>query len=140
MSGGKGKGGKGKSTASSRAQTSHSKRAGLNFPVGRIKRFLKHNVRHRTRVSSKAAIYLAAVMEYLTAELLDLAGIAAKQLNVKRITPRHLQLAIRGDEELDQLVKATISGGGVMPTISKNRMLKVEVDKQKKRTKKTPKA
>jgi len=139
MSGGKGKGGKGKSALRSDSQKSHSARAGLIFPVGRIKRFLKHNVRGKTRVSSKAAVLLAGVMEYLTQELLDLAGYAAKQLNVKRITPRHLQLAIRGDEELDQLVRATISGGGVMPNVTKNRMLKVELDKQKKRTKK-PKA
>merc|ERR1712229_37806 len=107
-----GKGGKTKTKAKSR-----SSRAGLQFPVGRIHRLLRKG-NYAERVGAGAPVYLAAVMEYLAAEVLELAGNAARDNKKTRIIPRHLQLAIRNDEELNKLLAGvTIAQGGVLPNI-----------------------
>ena len=115
-SGGKGgKGGRGK-TDGKKSQTKSSK-AGLQFPVGRISRFLKKG-KFATRVGAGAPVYLAAILEYLTAEILELAGNAARDNKKTRIIPRHIQLAVRNDEELNKLFGGvTIAQGGVLPNI-----------------------
>ena len=115
--GGKGgKGGRGKIGGSKKSQTKSSK-AGLQFPVGRISRFLKKG-KYATRVGAGAPVYLAAILEYLTAEVLELAGNAARDNKKTRIVPRHIQLAVRNDEELNKLFGGvTIAQGGVLPNI-----------------------
>lgn len=114
--GGKGKSGKAKTTSSK--AVSKSSKAGLQFPVGRVGRLLRH-AHYTERVGAGAPVYLAAVLEYLAAEVLELAGNAAKDNKKTRIVPRHILLAIRNDEELNKLLSnATIAEGGVLPNIS----------------------
>ena len=112
---GKGKGGRGKSKGGK--SQSRSSRAGLQFPVGRCSRYLRRG-RYAPRVGGGAPVYMAAVLEYLCAEILELAGNAARDNKKSRIIPRHIQLAVRNDEELNKLMGGvTIAAGGVLPNI-----------------------
>ena len=101
---GKGKGGaakaKGKKAAGGKTK---SAKAGLIFPVSRVGRLLKSG-NYAKRVGGAAPVYLAAVLEYLVAESVELAGNAARDNKKARIIPRHIQLAIKNDEELNNLL------------------------------------
>lgn len=106
------RGGKKKTT-----KTSRSAKAGVIFPVGRMLRYIKRG-HPKYRIGVGAPVYMAAVLEYLTAEILELAGNAARDNKKGRVTPRHILLAIANDEELNQLLKGvTIASGGVLPNI-----------------------
>ncbi len=120
--------GKGKRRPARAAPVNLSTRAGLRFPVGRIRRYLKKG-RYAGRVSLQAPVYLAAVLEYLTAELLEGAG--NKLRKTKRITPREIQLAILQDPELQRMFgHVTIARGGVDPQI--NPVLLAKNEKQRR--------
>jgi len=96
---------------------SRSSRAGLKFPVGRVHRYLRKG-HYAARVGGDAPVFLAAAMEYFSADILELAGNVARDNKRKRITPRHVELAISNDYELSTLFNdVTIVGGGVAPNI-----------------------
>lgn len=122
---GKGKDARGKKTGGSKTR---SAKAGLTFPVGRVGRLLKKG-RYAKRIGAGAPVYMAAVLEYLVAELLELAGNAARDNKKTRIIPRHIQLAVKNDEELNKhLGRATIAAGGVLPNVHAA-LLKKKADK-----------
>lgn len=140
-----------------------SGRAGLQFPVGRVHRLLRKG-NYCERIGAGAPVYLAAILEYLSAEIMELAGNAAKdnkksrylydglQIEKKyvwkesaklfwiiillycyRVTPRHVMLAVKNDDELKNLLKGVIiSQGGVMPNIPVQLLpRKSKIDKNK---------
>jgi histone H2A len=116
-------------------------KSNLTFPVGRVGRLLRKG-RYSKRVSAGAAVFLAATLEYLTAETLELASKTVAK-GSKRITPRALTLAIRHDADLGSLLQnVTISRGGVTGVAVAAKAAKVakKAKKAKKASKSTPKA
>eukprot|EP00116_Pleurobrachia_bachei_P008316 sb/3468578/ len=101
------------------ARLTKTQRAGIIFPVSRVLRFMRSGAFFKFRIAGGAPVYMAAVMEYLCAEVLELAGNAARDHKKRRIVPRHILLAVGHDEELHKLLKhVTIPSGGVIPSIN----------------------
>ena len=96
---------------------SMTRAAGLQFCVPSVAA-IASRVQHGSILSVGASVYLTAVVEYMVAELLELAGNAARDYKRSFITPRHILLALFNDEELDRFCKnAIIREGGVLPNI-----------------------
>jgi histone H2A len=92
-------------------------RAGLTFPPSRFQKQLKRGA-YAPRIGFGAGLYMAAIVEYLCAEVLELAGNAAKDNNRLRVSPRHVMLAVRNDDELNRLLdRVHIANSGVIPSV-----------------------
>lgn len=98
------------------AMKSKSVRAGLTFPVTRV----SHEMRIQSvapRLAEMSAVYMAATLEYICAEILELSGNSARDNKRVRITPRNIMLALVNDEELAKLFRDVVISGGVQPNI-----------------------
>ncbi|KAF6752987.1 putative histone H2B [Ephemerocybe angulata] len=110
-------------------------KAGLVFSVPRF----RHRLREAVSETPEDPFYLAAVIEYLVAELTELSGNAARDHKRKCITPRHLLLAIGNDGELLQLLpthRVIISQGGVVPHIHPVLLKRTKAQSYRKKVKK----
>lgn len=98
-------------------KVSRSSRAGLQFPIGRVENLMRNSLHKCDRLGGSAPVYLAAALEYLTAEILELAGNAASDDKKTSITSRHILLAVANDANLSELFKKLTLSGGVLPHI-----------------------
>ena len=107
--------------------TTGSHKAGLNFPVGRIKRMMKKGL-YTTRLGGSAGVYMASVLESIVEDIVECAASQADIAKRTALTPRHLQLGIRNDPELSKLfANCSINMGGVLPNaqyMRKDQLLK----------------
>ena len=102
---------------------------GLEFPPTRCTRLIR-NIAPVDRVSAKAGVALASVLEYLCTEVVEMAGDIAKEDGFKRIKPRHITLAFKNDEAMSSVFgNAHLHTGGVVPYIEPA----LETAKKKKR-------
>ena len=112
---------------------SRQNKAGIIFPPSITEKFLRNFGNSKLMVTSLAPVYMAAALEYLTYEILDLSCMYTKDNKRIRITIRDLEIITKNDVEINKLfTKLNISflGGGVIPFIH-NSLLK---KKKKKKT------
>ena len=108
-----------KYSSAPKGKGSRADKAGLVFSVARAEKLIRNH--HCGRVGGGASVYLAAVLEYLSAEFMELAGRSALDHKHLRINVRDLQLIARNDNELNKLLYVLGGwdwmGGGALPNI-----------------------
>ena len=119
---------------------SKKNKSGIIFPPSIVEKFLRNFGYSKIMVTDTAPIYLAAVLEYLTYEILDLSSEYCKENKRKRITVRDLEIIVKSDNELNMLLKKiniSFLGGGVVPYIhpsllnKKKKTSKINLNKNK---------
>ena len=109
---------KSRSSAAKKDRKTASEKAGVHFPVARSTRLMKE-ARLSERISVTAGAFMAGVLEFITAEILELAGNVCEEHGRKTIAPKHINLGVRSDEELNKMMcNITISQGGMLPHIN----------------------
>ena len=81
---------------------SKSAKAGLTFPIARVNRYMRQKGGAR-RVGGSAPVFLTAILEYVTSELMDVAGQRTSKANRKTISDQDVSAAVRNDPDLSKL-------------------------------------
>lgn len=121
-----------------RSKVSRSERARILFSPARAEKFFS---KYDKRIGLGTPIYLAVVLEYITAEILELSGNASRDDKKVKIKTRHIFMSVANDPELSKLfsdLKISIPGSGVVPYIDA-RLLPTREDRQKKISRKQKK-
>ncbi|EDM07065.1 similar to Histone H2A-Bbd (H2A Barr body-deficient) (predicted) [Rattus norvegicus] len=91
-------------SSSRRRRRSRTSRAELIFAVSLVEQHLREGGHARRRLSETVPIFLAAILEFLTRRLLELAGNEAQRRGTQsRITPELLDLAVYSNTLLSEL-------------------------------------
>lgn len=114
--------------------SSRQNKAGIIFPPSIAEKFLREFGFTKIMITKHAPVYLAAVLEYITQDILQLASYMAKDNKRVRITVRDLELSVNTDSELSTLFrrcKIKFIGGGVIPYIHQSLLMKKPRKKKK---------
>lgn len=109
-----------KNSKKDKTLTCKQTKAGIIFPPSLIEKFLRNFDYNKIMISALAPVYLAAVLEYITYEILDLSNTNCKDNKRIRINIRDMEVSIRNDNELNDLftyLNINMLGGGVIPFI-----------------------
>lgn len=126
---------KGNSKGNRKKKVSKSTKAGLQFSVSRCRQFFK---KYNKRIAKDSDVYLAAVLEYITAELIELSGNVARDNRRSTMKIRDLYIAIQSDYDLNDMMHRLnmgITGGGNVVHVNDAVIQAYEKSKNKKRKK-----